>query len=105
VSVACGRYAATFTLDDPDALVDAALSCPLCLGADSTADVDLTGDEVTGRCSCAACGATWSLSLEPQQLLRLVLDPPRDTPVRFGRRLPPLLASDLDDDEDDGRHG
>jgi hypothetical protein len=108
VTVACGRYEAAFALDDPDPLVDAALSCPLCLGADSRVDVDLVGDEVTGRCSCV-CGATWSLMLEPQQLLRLALDPPRETPVRFTRRPPPpLLASDADDDDahdHGGAHG
>ena len=107
MTVACGRYAAAFALDDPDALVDAALSCPLCLRADSTIEVELTGEEVAGRCACAACGATWSLTLQPRQLLRLALDPPPDTPVRFARRFPPLLASDAeaDDDQDGDRHG
>lgn len=99
MSVACGRYCAAFALDDPDALVDAALSCPVCLSGDSRIDVGLHGDEVSGTCSCADCEATWSLALEPQQLLRLALDPPRGTRVRFSEHLPPpLLPLDLDDD-------
>ena len=91
MSVACGRYAAVFALDDPDMLVDAALSCPLCLGDDSSIEIGLQGDEVAGTCACAACDATWSLALEPQQLLRLALDPPRGTRVRFSEHLPPSL--------------
>ena len=97
--VACGRYAATFALDDPDALVDAGLSCPVCLGRDSRIDIGLHGGEVSGTCSCAGCEATWSLALGPQQLLRLALDPPHATDIHFSEHLPPsLLPLDLDDD-------
>jgi hypothetical protein len=99
MSVACGRYAAAFALDDPDALVDAALCCPMCLGAESRIDVGLHAGEVTGTCACDACGATWSLALEPQQLLRLALDPPRGTNVHFSEHLPPPLLPPEDLDE------
>jgi hypothetical protein len=101
MSVACGRYAAGFALDDPDALVDAALSCPMCLGADSRMEIGLDGGEVSGTCACAACDATWSLALEPQQLLRLALDAPRGTNVHFSEHLPPTLLP-LDPDDLDG---
>ena len=98
MSVACGRYAAAFALDDPDVLVDAALSCPLCLGGDARIEIGLDHGEVAGTCACDDCDATWSLALEPQQLLRLALDPPRGTDVRFSEHLPPpLLPPDLDD--------
>ena len=98
MSVACGHYAPVFSIDDPDALVDAALSCPLCLGAESRVEVRLAGDEIQGGCACRACGATWSLILDPQQLLRLALDPPRGSDVRFSRRLPAaLLPPDPDE--------
>jgi hypothetical protein len=101
MSVGCGRYAAAFALDDPDVLVDAALSCPICLGGESSIEVGLSGDEVNGTCACGACAATWSLALEPQQLLRLALDPPRGSIVRFSERLPPpLLPPGPDEDFD-----
>jgi hypothetical protein len=101
MSVACGWYAAAFALDDPDALVAAALSCPLCLGGDSRIDVGLHGGEVAATCACNDCGATWSLALAPQQVLRLALDPPRGTNVHFSEHLPsPMLPLDRSDDDD-----
>jgi hypothetical protein len=99
MTVACGQYSAVFALDDPDVLVDAALSCPLCLGAGSSIEITLAGDAVTGRCACAACDARWSLTLAPQQLLRLALDPPRDAAVRFSER---LSTQFLPPDDDEG---
>jgi hypothetical protein len=94
VTVSCGRYSAAFALDDPDILVVAALSCPMCLGADSRVDIGPVAGDVAATCSCGSCDATWSLALEPQQLLRLALDPPRGTRVRFSARFPPLLPTD-----------
>jgi hypothetical protein len=99
VSIACGRYDAGFALDDPEALVGAALACPACLDGATTVIVGLVGGEVDGRCACQACGSTWSLVLAPQQLLRLSLDPPRHADVRWSDQLPPaLLPIDLEDD-------
>jgi hypothetical protein len=91
MSVACGRYAAAFSLDDPDVLVGAALCCPMCLGGASRTEIGTVDGEVVGACACGDCGATWSLALEPQQLLRLALDPPRGADVRFSRRFPPSI--------------
>ncbi|MDX6729795.1 MAG: hypothetical protein QOK49_4600 [Baekduia sp.] len=99
--VACGRYDAGFALDDPDALVGAALACPACLGATTTMTVALVRDRLDARCTCHDCDSTWSLALAPQQLLRLSLDPPLSADVRWSDRLPPALPpNDLDDDLD-----
>jgi hypothetical protein len=43
------------------------------------------------RCDCPDCGTTWALSLAPQQLLRLSLDPPSQADVRWSRRVPSSL--------------
>jgi hypothetical protein len=82
------RYSAVFGLDDPDALVDAGLACPACLSDATRVSVD-AGLHGAGRCT--DCGNRWSLDLEPQQLLRLSLDPPRTADVRISRAslLPP----------------
>jgi hypothetical protein len=100
VSVACGRYDAAFTLDDPDALVGAALSCPACLDATTRLTVGMAGEHLDARCTCVACGSTWSLTLAPQQALRLSLDPPHAAAVSFSAQLPsarlPFDGDDLD---------
>jgi hypothetical protein len=96
--VACGRYDAAFALDDPDAVVGAALSCPACLGAATRVSIEMVDDAPAARGSCRACAATWSLELAPQQLLRLSLDPPPAADVRWSALLPPaLLPLDIDD--------
>jgi hypothetical protein len=82
------RYSAVFALDDPEALVGAGLACPSCLSEVTRVTV---GADLAGRCRCADCGTRWSLTLEPQQLLRLSLDPPPAALVRFSRALPPSL--------------
>ncbi|MCW3003347.1 MAG: hypothetical protein JWQ20_2645 [Conexibacter sp.] len=98
MSVACGRYDAAFTLDDPDVLVGAALSCPACLDSGTRLTVGMTDDRLDARCACLGCGSTWSLTLAPQQALRLSLDPPRSADVHFSAQLPPaLMPFDVDD--------
>ncbi len=82
------RYSAVFALDDPDVLVGAGLACPACLSAAARLAI---GADLTARCRCADCGASWSLTLAPQQLLRLSLDPPPAADVRFSRAVPPSL--------------
>lgn len=64
---------ATFRTDDVDALVEASLSCPLCLHA--AAVVALEGDSEDGhaRCCCTVCGHERTVELLPEQLLRLSL--------------------------------
>jgi hypothetical protein len=102
VSLACGRYVAAFTLDDPDVVVGAALSCPVCLAGDSAIEVRRRLLEPDARGACRACGSTWSLHLEPQQLLRLSLDPPASALVRWVDELPPVV---LPNDPEDGPRG
>lgn len=82
------RYSAVFSLDDPEALVGAGLACPACLSAATRLAI---GADLDGRCRCEDCGTRWSLTLAPQQLLRLSLDPPPAADVRFSRALPPSL--------------
>jgi hypothetical protein len=99
--VSCGRYDAVFALDDPDALVGAGLSCPACLEEATRLSVGVAGGELDARCDCLTCGSTWSLSLRPQQLLRLSLDPPLSADVRWSGALPPaLMPLEIDEDWD-----
>jgi hypothetical protein len=98
--LACGRYDAVFSLDDPDALVGAGLSCPACLEEATRLSVEIVGGELDARCRCTSCASTWSLHLQPQQLLRLSLDPPPAVDVRWSRTLPPsLLPLEIDDED------
>jgi hypothetical protein len=99
--VACGRYDAVFALDDPDALVGAGLSCPACLAEGVRLSVEVIASELDARCACLTCSSTWSLTLAPQQLLRLSLDPPPAADVRWSRLLPSsLLPLEIEDDRD-----
>jgi hypothetical protein len=86
------RYSAVFALDDPDALVGASLSCPSCLSDATRLSI---GTDLVGRGACGDCGTSWSLSLEPRQLLRLSLDPPATADVRFSRGASPLPPGEL----------
>jgi hypothetical protein len=98
--LACGRYDAVFSLDDPDALVGAGLSCPACLEEETRLSVEIVGGELDARCRCSRCATTWSLTLRPQQLLRLSLDPPASADVRWSRALPAsLLPLEIEDED------
>lgn len=103
--VACGRYDAIFALDDPDALVGAGLSCPACLEETTRLSVEVIRGELDARCACMSCASTWSLSLGPQQLLRLSLDPPAAADVRWSRRLPSSLRPLTIEDDLEGLDG
>jgi hypothetical protein len=96
--LACGRYHAVFSLDDPDALVGAGLSCPACLEESTRLSVEVVGGKPDARCACLTCGSTWSLALRPQQLLRLSLAPPPEADVEWSLGLPPSLLPMLEDD-------
>jgi hypothetical protein len=98
--VSCGHYDAVFSLDDPDALVGAGLSCPACLDEATRLSVGVGRDgELHAGCDCLTCGSTWSLDLAPQQLLRLSLDPPTSADVRWSRRLPAALLPPAPEDD------
>ena len=64
---------ASFRADDPDVLVEAALSCPWCLRR--TVLVALEGEpaEAHARCFCQRCQTERIVELLPEQHLRLLL--------------------------------
>jgi hypothetical protein len=65
---------ARFRPEDPDALVSAALACPLCLRcAGVTWEGALDAYDPSVRCHCRRCEVCWYVHLQPQQALRLGL--------------------------------
>ncbi len=65
---------ARFRAEDPDPLVLAAFTCPVCLGEDSVHwDASLEGYDPSVECGCESCDLRWSVYLTPQQALRLHL--------------------------------
>jgi hypothetical protein len=65
---------ARFLPGDPDVLVGAALSCPVCLDSEEVAwHGALEGYDPYARCDCPSCHAHWSVYLTPEQALRLGL--------------------------------
>lgn len=65
---------ARFRPDDPDALVQASLACPVCLCSDGVAWTGaLDGYDPSIECECAACQRRWNIYLVPEQALRLGL--------------------------------
>ena len=65
---------ARFRPDDPDALVQASLACPFCLGSQQVGwEGALEGYDPSIRCECGSCQRQWSVYLAPEQALRLGL--------------------------------
>jgi hypothetical protein len=65
---------ARFRADDPDALVNASLACPLCLGSEQVVwDAALDGYDPSVECCCPHCQTRWRVYLAPQQALRFGL--------------------------------
>jgi hypothetical protein len=65
---------ARFRADDPDALVIAALACPICLHSDQVEwSAALQGYDPSVQCRCARCKERWPVYLAPHQALRLAL--------------------------------
>lgn len=65
---------ARFRADDPDSLVSASLSCPLCLHEDAVEwHLDGDGYDPSVECRCTRCEEAWRVYLAPQQELRLGL--------------------------------
>jgi hypothetical protein len=65
---------ARFRPEDPDALVQAALACPICLrGQDVEFEDSLEGYDPSVQCRCPSCQTRWSVYLAPDQALRLGL--------------------------------
>lgn len=63
---------ATFLPDDPQSLVEASLSCPLCLHACDWR-VAGTGARAEVECRCRACEHRRAVTLSGPQLLRLTV--------------------------------
>ena len=68
--------AARFTVADTDEVVAASLACGCCLRLPSS--VLLVEDEFAAVAMswCLHCGASTQVSLDPEQLLRLAMQPP-----------------------------
>ncbi|HET9103043.1 MAG TPA: hypothetical protein VFN55_06775 [Solirubrobacteraceae bacterium] len=68
---------ARFRPDDPAALVEASLACPVCLRSE---DIEwspaLQGYDPSVRCRCPSCDERWLVYLAPEQALRLGLMAP-----------------------------
>ena len=63
---------ASFYDTDPDALVEAALACPLCLHAVDWRPAG-TGSEAAVECRCRHCAHARTVALSGAQSLRLLL--------------------------------
>ena len=77
---------ARFRADDDARLVAASFACPVCLGLDAVARLVLMRDDSEVECACATCATTWSVAVDPAQVMRLVLHPPSaedDAPLRM----------------------
>ena len=65
---------ARFRTNDPDPLVEASLSCPLCLcGEQVEWEAALEGYDPSVECRCPHCEERWRVYLTPEQALRLGL--------------------------------
>lgn len=65
---------ARFRPDDPDALVNASLACPGCLGSEDVEwSAALQGYDPSVQCRCPSCEETWLVYLTLEQALRLGL--------------------------------
>jgi hypothetical protein len=65
---------ARFREDDPDALVNASLACPICLHSDDVEwEAALEGYDPSVECRCPRCKERWRVYLAPQQVLRVGL--------------------------------
>jgi hypothetical protein len=54
---------------------------------DSDVAVDPGRDDACASCSCRRCGIEWSVGLDPWQVVRLSLAPPRRSGDRWNLRL------------------
>ncbi len=68
-----GAETAVFRGDDPDCLVAAGLACRTCLSADVEWSLRLEPWDHRVLCRCRECGHERTISLDPDQALRLSL--------------------------------
>ncbi|HEV2821195.1 MAG TPA: hypothetical protein VGW11_11890 [Solirubrobacteraceae bacterium] len=79
---------ADFVMTDPMYVIEAALSCPMCLHTVAWRPANF-GAHPTVECTCPACGHQRPVGLSGPQLLRLTAGQEDDE----GRLLPPGLAA------------
>lgn len=79
---------ADFAMTDPMCVIEAALSCPMCLHAVDWRPAGF-GAHPAARCACRACGHERPVRLSGPQLLRLTAGSEGDE----GRVLAPGLAA------------
>ena len=65
---------ARFRPQDPDALVEASLACPVCLRSREVEwEARLEGYDPSVLCRCPSCQQRWRVYLAPEQALRVGL--------------------------------
>ncbi len=67
---------ARFQPRDPAALVLASFACPLCLRRASRMSLIDIDAERAAKCRCTTCEAAWTVGMEAEQFLRVMLAPP-----------------------------
>ena len=78
------RHIAGFRSDDPEELVEASLSCQLCLRTPvRVVVVDDGDDDASAFSQCPECRTPTEVVLTGEQALRLMLAPPVGTTVEF----------------------
>jgi hypothetical protein len=71
------RETAGFRMNDPECLVEAGLSCPVCLSSAISLDLHLADVyDPAAACACSGCRHERRVFLTPDQALRLALRPP-----------------------------
>ena len=72
---------ARFRPDDPPELVAASFACMGCLRGNVDVTVHTGGGDADAACACRICGTRWAVALDPMQVVRLSLSPPRRSPA------------------------
>jgi hypothetical protein len=76
-------HVAAFRFDDPDALLEASLSCQFCLRRSVLAVVVESERHCCAFCHCAVCRPPTKVLLTPLQASRLVRAPPASCSVQL----------------------
>jgi hypothetical protein len=74
---------ARFRPDEDDAMVMAALMCPYCLRRPAHVIVNHHHEGGNAICACARCDLQWSVGLDAEQTLRLLMAPPQGLWMAF----------------------
>jgi hypothetical protein len=77
------RDIARFTCDDRSELVEAALSCSVCLRPPAVAVISGDEYESVAICDCPDCHTATEVGLNPEQFMRLQVAPPAHPALKF----------------------